>query len=337
MSERRYGVLLPHFGRHATTQRMRECGRLIESLGFDSVWVRDHVVYHPYGFEDPDPTHLDAFVVLSAIAATTERIVLATGALIPHRHPIHLANVIASLDRLAGPDRLLFGIGLGAWQHEFDALGLGEIDRKDLFAEQIGILRALWSGTAVDHQGTTYRFSGVNMHPVPVGRVPIWACGATLSAVRRAALLCDGWLPRMPTRDLRARVRRLRSLAAEAGRPAPDVGVLPFVVPARTTDEALRHLDARFLAAMTAEADRRWTRPPSGAFTTADDLDGLLLYGDPERIVEGIERLHDAGASHMVFDLRLRFADFEDVLMLIAERILPDLRRGRVVAREVTE
>lgn len=337
MSERRYGVLVPHFGRHATRQRIRDCGRLIESLGFDSVWVRDHVVYHPYGFEDPDPTHLDPFVVLGAIAATTERVVLATGALIPHRHPIHLANVIASLDRLAGPDRLLIGMGLGAWQHEFDALGLGEVDRKDLFAEQIAVLRALWRGKPVDHRGTTYSFSGVDIHPEPAGRVPIWACGATLSAARRAVELCDGWLPRMPIRDLRARVRRLRLLAAEAGRPTPDVGVLPFVVPARTTDEALRFIDARFIAAMTAEADRRWTRPPSGAFTTVDDLDGLLLYGDPERIVAGVERLHDAGASHMVFDLRLRFADFEDVLTLIAERVLPDLRHGGVAAQEVAE
>ena len=329
---RRYGVLVPHFGSHASRERIVASGRLAEEIGFDSVWVRDHVVYRPYGFEEPDATHLDPFVVLSAIAATTERVTLATGALIPHRHPIHLANVIASLDRLAGPGRLLLGMGLGAWQHEFDALGLGGLDRKDLFAEQIGILRALWSGAPVTHDGATYHFREVSVHPTPAGHIPIWACGATLSAAHRAAELCDGWLPRMPTRDLRARVRKLRAFAAEANRPTPDVGVLPFVVPARSDAEALGFLSDRFLAPMYAEADRRWARPAGGAFTTPDDLDGLLLYGRPERIVASVERLHDAGASHVVFDLRLRFADFEDVVRLVGERILPELRRGAVAA-----
>jgi probable F420-dependent oxidoreductase len=324
---RRYGVLLPHFGRCASRQRLIGGARLIEELGFDSVWVRDHVVYHPYGFEDPDPSNLDTFVVLGAIAAATERVILATGALIPQRHPIHLANVIASLDRMAGPGRLLVGMGLGAWQHEFDALGMGDMDRKQLFAEQIGILRALWTGKLVDHEGTYYRFKGVELHPEPVGHVPIWACGATLSAARRAVEICDGWLPRMPIRDLRARVKKMRSLAAEAGRAVPDVGALPFIVPARTTGGALRRITHRFLQSLYTEANKRWIKPASGAFGVPDDLDGSLIYGDPERIVAGIGRLHDAGASHVVFDLRLQFEDFEDVLCLIGERILPELRR----------
>lgn len=325
---RRYGVLLPHFGRHATRENVVAGARRIEALGFDSVWVRDHVVYHPYSFEDPDATHLDPLVVLGAIAAATDRITLATGALIPHRHPIHLANAIASLDRLAGPGRLLIGIGLGAWQHEFEALGLGQVDRRVMFAEQIAILRALWTGRPLDHEGEYYRFTSVDVHPEPVGHIPIWACGASLAAARRAVELCDGWLPRMPTRDLRARVKRMRSLAEEAGRPTPAVGVLPFVVPAGTTDEALRHIDRRFLRAITSEADRRWMRPANGAFETADDLDGVLIYGTTEQVTAGIRRLHDAGATHVVFDLRLRFESFDQMLALLAERVLPELRHG---------
>lgn len=326
----RYGVLLPHFGGYATRARLIEGARRIEALGFDSVWVRDHVVYRPYGFEDPDPTHLEPFVVLGAIAAATERVILATGALIPHRHPIHVANLIASLDRIAGPGRLLVGMGLGAWQHEFDALGLGDRDRKTMLAEQIDILRRLWSGGPLDHDGAYYRFTGVEIHPRPVGHVPIWYCGASLGAVRRAVELCDGWLPRMPLRDFTARIRRLPALAKSAGRPVPAAGVLPFVVPGRTTEEALRHIDAKFLRAMTAEADRRWQRPASGAFETADDLDGVLIYGDPDRIVAGVRRLEEAGASHVVFDLRIRFAEFDEMVTLLGERVLPALRRSEV-------
>lgn len=291
------------------------------------MWVRDHVVYRPYAFEDPDPTHLDTFVVLGAVASATERLILGTGALIPQRHPIHLANAIASLDRLAGPGRLLIGMGLGAWQHEFDAIGMGAIDRRALFAEQIEILRALWTGKPVDHEGPYYRFTDVELHPEPTRSVPIWACGATLSAARRAVELCDGWLPRMPIRDMRARVKKMRAMAADAKRPAPEVGALPFVVPASTTDDALRQIPDRFLASLYTEANKRWIKPAVGTFTTPDDLDGSLIYGDPKRVVAGIERLHDAGASHVVFDLRLQFAKFEEVLRLIAERIIPELRR----------
>ena len=141
----------------------------------------------------------------------------------------------------------------------------------------------------------------------------------------------------MPIRDFRLRVERLRSLARRAGRTAPAVGALPFVVPARSTEEALRHIDATFLSAMTTEADRRWMRPDSGAFQTADDLDGVLLYGTPERVVAGVRRLQDAGASHVVFDLRLRFAAFDEVLTLVGERILPELRRGDRTVRAAAE
>jgi probable F420-dependent oxidoreductase len=322
---RRYGVLLPHFGRYATRQRLIASARLIEDLGFDSVWVRDHVVYRPYAFEDPDSTHLDAFVVLGAVAAATERVILGTGALIPHRHPIHLANAITSLDRIAGPGRLLIGMGIGAWQHEFDALGMGDMDRKALFAEQIAILRALWTGERVDHEGAYYRFAGVEV-PEPVGHIPIWACGATLSAVHRAVELCDGWLPRIPIGDLRARVKRMHALATKAGRSPLDVGALPFIVPARTTEEALRRIPESFLRSLYTEANKRWTQPASGTFATPDDLDGSLIYGDPERVVAGVVRLHDAGASHVVFDLRLQFGELDDVLRLIATRIMPELR-----------
>src|SRR5829696_7529370 len=106
---RQYGVLLPHFGTNASRQRLLDAAPIIERYGFDSVWVRDHIVYHPHEHEDQDRTHVDPFVILSAIAAVTERITLATGTLIPHRHPIHAALMLGSLDWIAGPDRIIAG------------------------------------------------------------------------------------------------------------------------------------------------------------------------------------------------------------------------------------
>ena len=108
-----YGVLLPHFGPHATRERLLEGTRRVEALGFDAVWVRDHVVFHPHAYEPQDLTHVDPFVVLSALAAVTTSVVLGTATLIPHRHPIHTALLLGSLDYLA-PGRVIAGWGIGA-------------------------------------------------------------------------------------------------------------------------------------------------------------------------------------------------------------------------------
>ncbi|MPZ52583.1 MAG: LLM class flavin-dependent oxidoreductase, partial [Acidimicrobiia bacterium] len=96
-----YGVLLPHFGSQATRERVVEASKQLEDYGFDSVWVRDHLVFEPHVYEEQDNTFVDPIVALSAIAAVTSNITLATGSLIPHRHPIHLALLAGSLEFIA--------------------------------------------------------------------------------------------------------------------------------------------------------------------------------------------------------------------------------------------
>jgi probable F420-dependent oxidoreductase len=320
----RYGVLLPHFGVHATRERLVAGSRRLEAYGFDSVWVRDHLVYHPHPFEDPDRTHLDPFVVLGAVAGATERLGLGTASLIPHRHPIHAALLIASLAHVAGPDRVVIGLGLGGFQHEFDAVGLGEADRRELVPEQADIFRKLWTGRPVSHQGRYYRFRDVDIHPAPARPIPLWYCGGSDAAVRRAVEFCDGWLPGlMPRRDFERRMQRLRRLAEAAGKPVPPAGMIPHVVPADTPEAAARHVDLPRLLDWTA---RRYRPPESGPFRTLEDLDGAVLYGPPDRIVEGVRRWQAAGCSHVVFDLRLRFTQYEECVQLLAEEVLPKLR-----------
>ena len=94
-----YGVLLPHFGTQASRERVISSSRLIERLGFDSVWVRDHLVFHPHGMEGQDRTHIDPLVALSLVAGVTEKLIFGTGSLIPHRHPIHTALLLGSHPR----------------------------------------------------------------------------------------------------------------------------------------------------------------------------------------------------------------------------------------------
>jgi probable F420-dependent oxidoreductase len=319
-----YGVLLPHFGPHASRERLVAGCRTLEAQGFDSVWVRDHVVYHPHPFEDPNRAHLDPFVVLSAVAGATDRLVLGTASLIPHRHPIHAALLAASLAHVAGPDRVVIGMGLGSYQHEFDAVGLGDADRRDLVREHVEIYRALWTGRAVSHDGRYYRFRDVDIHPAPIPPIPVWYCGGSQAAVRRAVEFCDGWMPGlMPMRDFTRLRERLRALAERAGKPVPPVGMIPYVVPAETAAAAARYVNLPHLLDFAA---RRYQPPESGRFETLDDLDGAVIYGPPDRIVEGVRRWAEAGISHFVFDLRLRFADYEECVRLLGQQVLPQLR-----------
>lgn len=326
---RAYGLLLPHFGAHASPENLVEGARLAERLGFDSVWARDHLVFHPHGMEGQDRTHLDPLVALSWVAASTERLIVGTGSLIPHRHPINLAGALASLSFLAG-DRVIAGVGLGSFDHEFEAIGLGRADRGELLAEQIEIVRRLWTGEPVTHEGTYYRFTDVDIHPSPRGRIPFWYCGGSLAAVRRAVEICDGYMPGRITLTTFARnTRRLRRLAAERGKPVPTAAAIPITSPARTREEALAKVN---VAAFIDEANRhgRWIPPASGRFETADDLEGALIAGPPSYIAEVAERYHAAGCEHLVFDLRFRFDEWLECVQLLGEEVLPLLRRAAV-------
>jgi len=324
--KRRYGLLLPHFGEHASAEALIEGSRLAEKLGFDSVWVRDHLVFHPHGMEGRDRTHLDPLVVLSWVGSATRSLVLGTASLIPHRHPIALAGALASLSFLAGEGRVIAGIGLGSFQHEFDAIGLGEADRSALVAEQLDIIRRLWTGETMSHDGTYYRFRNVDIHPSPRGHIPFWYCGGSQAAARRAFEICEGYFPgRITLRTFARNLKRMRRLAADAGKAVPIAAAIPITSPGRTREEALAKVD---LAGFLEEANRhgRWMPPASGRFETAEDLDGALIAGAPSHIAEVAERYHAAGAEHLVFDLRFRFGQWLENVQLLGEEVLPLLR-----------
>lgn len=321
-----YGVLLPHFGSHATRERIVEAAVALENYGFDSVWVRDHLVFTPHVHEDPNSTFIDPFVALSAVASVTKRITLATGSLVPHRHPVHTALIVASLDFLAGPGRLLIGWGLGTYEHEFESAGMGGWDRRRVLPEQVEIARRLWAGESVSFAGEFYTFEDVQIRPVPSEPVPIWYCGISKAAVRRAVEYCDGWIPgSMPRNAYRERMDRMRRLADTAGVAMPPAGVIPWVSPGPTVEEASAKLDEKaLLAAYTA---RGYVPEGKDTFETLADLGGGVIAGPADVIVEEVRRYHDVGADHVVFDLRLRFEDWEYCLDYLGREVLPMLRR----------
>lgn len=322
----KFGLLLPHFGSYASRERLLGAATLAESCGFDSVWVRDHIVYHPHAHEDQDRTHVDPFHVLTAIAATTNRLTLATGTLIPHRHPIQTALSVGSLDFIAGGNRLLLACGIGTYNHEFEAVGMGGWDRREVLPEQIDIMRRLWTGETVSYSGKFYKFSDVQIKPVPTAPVPIWYGGMSLAAVRRAVEYCDGWIPgRLPNRDFVRLAARMQRLADEAGKPVPRTGSLPQVVFGRTVEEAWRRFDIARLAGELR--GNKCAEPPSGDFSRPDDFAGAVMAGPPEYVTEQAAEMLSSGVEHLVFDFRQNFDQLEEGIRTCGEAVLPHLRQ----------
>src|SRR5580693_8441625 len=134
-----YGLLCPHFGAETSKDKLIEGAKRAEALGFDSLFVRDHLVFHPHGMEGTDNTFIDPFIALATMGAVTSKIQLGFGSLIPHRHPLLCALMVNSLEYMCG-DRLLLSMGLGNFQVEFDALGIGEWKRDELVEEQVAIM-----------------------------------------------------------------------------------------------------------------------------------------------------------------------------------------------------
>ena len=96
----KFGLLLPHFGEYADRRRVLDGAQLAEELGFDSVWVRDHLIFEPHGeMESPVRTNFEALATLTAVGAVTAHIELGTGSLIPYRHPLHTALAVATISR----------------------------------------------------------------------------------------------------------------------------------------------------------------------------------------------------------------------------------------------
>ena len=100
-SKLKFGLLLPHFGAHMSVADCREGARRAEAYGFDSVWVRDHLVFKPHAGEGGDPSHLECLMLLASLAPATTQLQFGTAMAICHRHPIHLAQSCAALSEIS--------------------------------------------------------------------------------------------------------------------------------------------------------------------------------------------------------------------------------------------
>jgi alkanesulfonate monooxygenase SsuD/methylene tetrahydromethanopterin reductase-like flavin-dependent oxidoreductase (luciferase family) len=321
-----YGLLLPHFGPNASKEKVVEGSKKAERMGFDHVWVRDHLVFHPHGMEGTDNTFIDPFVCLAAIGAVTSKIQLGFGSLIPHRHPLLLSLMLSSLEYMAG-ERILASMGIGNFQVEFDALGMNDWPRDEVAAEQIEILRKSWTHDHFTHQGKFYHNAEIGFKPRVKKPIPIWYAGATPAAVRRAVAFCDGWFPgRISLNTYKKRVEKLRADAKAAGKPRLTEGCIPITSIDVDRESALRKVSVPGLL-KNANEQKFWVKPESGSFQTWQDLEGSFMVGSPDDIVKEVEKYLEVGIDHIVFDLRFRFDEWDLSIDLLGKEVLPRLRK----------
>jgi probable F420-dependent oxidoreductase len=186
----RFGLCVANTGTYSDPRATVRIARVAEESGWDGLFVWDHLAF-VWGRPAGDP-----WVTLAAVATATERILIGTAVTpVPRRRPHVLAQTVATLDVLSG-GRVVFGAGLGGIVSEFERFGeQGDAKvRAEMLDEGLEVLRGLWSGSEVRHQGRHYTVDGVTLAPRPAQeRVPIWIGGNAPPSLRRAARW-DGWI-----------------------------------------------------------------------------------------------------------------------------------------------
>jgi probable F420-dependent oxidoreductase len=245
-------------GRAADPDIIAQVARQAEAVGFDSIWAPEHVVLFddaayasPYPYNDTgrigitDADLLDPFTALSFAAAHTQRIKLATGIfLVPQRHPLVVAKMVASLDRLS-KGRFIFGVGIGWLKEEFRALGISPERRAQRTCEYLDAMRAVWAQANPSFEGEFCRFPAVKSLPKPVQQPhpPVVFGGNSAPALRRAVYHGDGWFGfNLLPQEAASSVKQLLQHAHEAGRSADElfIAVAPGDKMLQVTLDALK-------------------------------------------------------------------------------------------------
>jgi alkanesulfonate monooxygenase SsuD/methylene tetrahydromethanopterin reductase-like flavin-dependent oxidoreductase (luciferase family) len=287
-------------------QRRQDVAEL-EALGAASLWVGGHVA-------SPNPSP-EALVWLARLVEQTERAVVGTATLLlPLYPPAIVAKQLADLDR-AAQGRLAVGIGVGGeYASDFDACEVPIDERGTRTDEAIPLIRRFWTGKPVTHHGQHHHFDGIRIHPAPhrPGGPPLIVSGRKPLAMRRAALLGDGWMPYLYSPERYAMsVEAIRHEARQHDRDLRDFGWYAYVFVSVNEDPAVaREAAESFFGA-----------------TYRDDLSALLdrvaCVGAPDQVTDQLQAFVDAGAEHFILvpcDRQLETARF------LLTHVLPQLR-----------
>ncbi len=321
-----FGVMLPQFGPHVTAERLLGAGELVERLGFDAVWVRDHLLWRPHAHEARESlTFVEPLITLAALGARTKRIILGTSVLIPTRPPLKLAQELAGLSFLTG-GRVVAGMGAGHDRAELKAGGIDPTSKRQAVTELIRILKLVHGEDHVHFDGEVYQVDDATLEPKPVRPLPILYGGPSRIAVDIAIEEADGYIiGTLPFLTMDDRLAYLHEREAQLSRRLSLVSV-PRI---RLDDDRAKARAAVNVAGMVEDGQHHWIKPASGWWDTLEDVEGAAFAGEPGDIIDGVMRLYERGFDHFVVDVRFQFEQFEALLERIAAEILPVLRQAQ--------
>ncbi|NKB59986.1 MAG: LLM class flavin-dependent oxidoreductase [Alphaproteobacteria bacterium] len=304
-----------HYGlmtRFPTIEATRAITAKLDALKFDSVWVGDHIA-----FTTPI---MDPFLQLAQIAACSDRLTVGSGVfLLPLRHPTPVAKQTATLDHLSG-GRFIFGVGVGGeFPREFEACGVPHNERGARLEEGIEVVRKLWRGEPVSHDGTFYSFPEVHMQPAtltPEGP-PIWFGGRSDAALRRTGRMGDGWISYVVTPEMyKNSLDKIAPAFEKANRDIKTFG---------TAHLLFAQIDNSYEAALDKATELLSKRY---AMDFRGPAKKYAALGRPEDVAEAISKFHDAGVRHVNFDFLGPPEERDAQLDWFAAEVRPLLGKG---------
>jgi probable F420-dependent oxidoreductase len=257
----------------------------LEEMGADSLWTGGHIASR-----NPSP---EAMMRLAHLAEQTIQVAIGTAILLlPLYPPALVAKQIADLDHLSG-GRIALGVGIGGeYPQEFRAAGVPITERGARLNEAIPLLRKLWTAEEISHDGRFYPMDDVKIHPAPRqgGALPVIVAGRQEPAMRRAALMGDGWMPYMYSpRRFRQSVETVRSHAVDAGR-------------------ELSRFSWALFTPVNVQADGDAARKEAAAFlggTYNQSFEEMISHvgavGTPTEVAKRLTEYVEAGVRHFVF------------------------------------
>lgn len=306
-----FGVTVPQIKR--SWEQCRQAATEFEALGFDSIWVNDHL----YGPQSPSIPMLEAWSLVASLAAITERVEIGTLVTpVGMRNPAHLGKVIATVDHVSG-GRIIPGLGAGWMQREFTDFNVpfrSPKERLGQLRETIALLKRMWSDEeAVTFEGEYVRATNVVTEPKPARTPPILVGGGgervTMKIAAREAAIWNNVAGQQA--QLEHKVQVLRQHCEAVGRDFAEITVSQQCLVTLAPDEAsLEPMTERSKAIFGGHM--------------GDPTGPLALTGTADRVVEQIQRHVDLGCTMLMIEFFGR--DTREPARLFAEQVMPHFR-----------
>jgi len=220
----KYAIAIRNMGPQSTRETIRACARTAERLGFDAIFVSDHLCIPPDETEGSGGRYLDVLATLAFLAGATDRIRLGVSVLVlPYRPAVLTAKQVATFQELSG-ERMILGVGVGWMKREFEALGVDKRLRSQMSNETLRVLRHLFTTEPTAYRGDLVSFPAFVFEPRPKCP-PIWIGGNGDPAIARVLEFGDGWHPMLPAEKLKPAVAALKEKLAAKGRSEVEIVV----------------------------------------------------------------------------------------------------------------